>query len=71
VSRLHRNRDAGWLRAYVARGVALRAYGDWIRLFRSNGLRVGDLSELRLPEGPERSYARDYEWARHWAAENL
>ena len=29
------------------------AYGDWIRLFRANGLEVEDLVELRPPEGAD------------------
>jgi SAM-dependent methyltransferase len=47
-------------------------YGDWIRLFRSAGLEVEDLIELRPPEGAATTY--DFvpvEWARRWPAENI
>jgi len=48
-----------------------RAYGDWIRLFRRNGLTIVALMELRPPEGAVSTH-RDYvtsERARKWAAE--
>lgn len=47
-------------------------YGDWIRLFRSNGLLVEDLIELRPPEGATTTF--DYapvEWARAFPAEQI
>jgi SAM-dependent methyltransferase len=47
-------------------------YGDWIRLFRANGLVVEDLVEIRPPEDARSTY--DYaplEWARRWPAENI
>ena len=45
-------------------------YGDWIRLFRANGLEVEDLIELRPPEGAETTYDLvQLEWARRWPAE--
>jgi SAM-dependent methyltransferase len=47
-------------------------YGDWIRLFRSAGLEVEDLIELRPREGAATTY--DFvpvEWARRWPAENI
>jgi SAM-dependent methyltransferase len=50
-----------------------RTYGDWIRLFRRNGLTILDLLELRAPEGAVSSY-RDYvgyDWARKWPAEQI
>jgi SAM-dependent methyltransferase len=50
-----------------------RTYGDWIRLFRSNGLVVEDLVEIRAPEHGETSY-HDFvprEWARRWPAEHI
>lgn len=47
-------------------------YGDWIRLFRSCGLEVVDLIELRAPEGADTTYEFvPYEWARRWPAENI
>jgi ubiquinone/menaquinone biosynthesis C-methylase UbiE len=49
-------------------------YGQWIRLFRSNGFVVEDLIELRPPaEGAATTY-RDYatfEWARAFPAEHI
>jgi len=48
-------------------------YGAWIRLFRSSGLEVEDLVELRPPEGAGTSY-EDYAplaWARRWPAEHV
>jgi SAM-dependent methyltransferase len=48
-------------------------YGEWIRLFRANGLEVEDLIELRPPEGATTTY-EDFaplEWARRFPAENI
>ncbi len=48
-------------------------YGDWIRLFRSNGLRIEDLIELRPDENTPTTYT-DYvplEWARAFPAEHI
>ena len=48
-------------------------YGDWIRLFRANGLAVDDLIELRPNEGATTTYD-DYaplEWARAFPAEHI
>jgi SAM-dependent methyltransferase len=48
-------------------------YGDWIRLFRSNGLMVEDLIELRPNEDATTTYD-DYaplEWARAFPAEHI
>jgi len=48
-------------------------YGDWIRLFRSNGLEVQDLVELRAPEVGETTYV-DFaprSWSRRWPAEHV
>jgi SAM-dependent methyltransferase len=53
--------------------VFTRTYGDWVRLFRRNGLTILDLIELRPPEGAVSTY-RDYvtyEWARKWPAEQI
>jgi len=48
-------------------------YGDWIRLFRSNGFEVLDLVELR-PSARRRTTYPDFapiEWARNWPGENV
>src|SRR5262245_34735589 len=47
--------------------------GEWIRLFRANGLVVEDLVELRPPEGAQSTYvdAQHYEWARQWPLEQI
>jgi len=47
-------------------------YGEWLRLFRTHGLRVEDLIELR----PSRDATTTYDlvpraWARHWPAEEI
>lgn len=47
-------------------------YGEWIRLFRANGLEVEDLIEPR--PGPRARSTYDLahaEWARRWPAENI
>jgi ubiquinone/menaquinone biosynthesis C-methylase UbiE len=48
-------------------------YGEWIRLFRENGLLVEDLIETQPPHGATSSYCDDAEteWARHWPMENI
>ncbi|MDQ3751676.1 MAG: class I SAM-dependent methyltransferase [Actinomycetota bacterium] len=48
-------------------------YGEWIRLFRHNGLEIEDLIELTPEEGASTTYD-DYvprAWARRWPAENI
>ena len=47
-------------------------YGEWIRLFRANGLVVDDLVELQAPRGADTTFA-DFEprWARRWPAEHI
>ena len=46
--------------------------GDWIRLFRANGLVVEDLIELRPEEGMTTTYEGwPYEWCRKWPGEHL
>jgi SAM-dependent methyltransferase len=48
-------------------------YGDWIRLFRANGLRVEDLIELRPPADADTTYV-DYvplAWARAFPGEHI
>jgi SAM-dependent methyltransferase len=48
-------------------------YGEWIRLFRESGFRVGSLIEIRPPERAESTYrsAADTEWARSWPMEEI
>ena len=47
-------------------------YGEWIRLFRANGLLVEDLIELRPPADAESSYDLvKREWARRLPAEHI
>lgn len=48
-------------------------YGDWIRLFRGEGLLVEDLIEPRPTEGATSSYRNEAEmaWARRWPMEQL
>jgi SAM-dependent methyltransferase len=48
-------------------------YGEWIRLFRQNGLLVEDLIDTQAPPDATTSY-RDQEsnaWARKWPMENI
>ncbi len=48
-------------------------YGDWIRLFRANGLMVEDLIELRPSDDADTTYV-DYaplEWARAFPGEHI
>jgi hypothetical protein len=47
-------------------------YGEWIRLFRANGLEIEDLIELRAPEDGTTTY--DYaprDWARAFPGEHI
>jgi SAM-dependent methyltransferase len=48
-------------------------YGEWIALFRRNGLVVEDLIEIRPPEQATTTYPEyvPLEWARRWPAENI
>ena len=48
-------------------------YGEWIRLFRANGLEIQELREIRPPEGAESTYrsAEETEWARSWPMEQI
>jgi SAM-dependent methyltransferase len=47
-------------------------YGEWIRLFRANGLAVEDLIELRPPPDATTSYDLvSVEWARRLPAEHI
>lgn len=48
-------------------------YGDWVRLFRRNGLAIEDLIELRPPPGATTSYD-DYvslDWSRRWPSDHI
>lgn len=46
-------------------------YGEWIRLFRENGLSVDSLSETRPPSRRKSTYlsARESAWGRRWPLE--
>jgi len=47
-------------------------YGDWIRLLRANGFEVGDLIEIRPPEGSTSRYPiAALDWARQWPSEEV
>jgi SAM-dependent methyltransferase len=48
-------------------------YGEWIRLFRENGLSVEALVEVRPPEGAQSTYrtAEETDWARSWPMEEI
>ena len=48
-------------------------YGDWIRLFRANGLAVEALVEVQPPEGAASTYRSETEtaWARRWPMEQI
>ena len=48
-------------------------YGEWVRLFRNNGLLIEDLIETRPQPGAHSTYRseEENEWARHWPMENI
>jgi hypothetical protein len=48
-------------------------YGQWIRLFRANGLSVDDLIELRPPAAARSTYytCDPPDWHHNWPAEML
>jgi SAM-dependent methyltransferase len=48
-------------------------YGEWIRLFRENGLAVEELLEIRPPADAPSTYRTpaETEWARHWPMEQI
>jgi SAM-dependent methyltransferase len=48
-------------------------YGEWVRVFRRNGLVIEDLVELRPPPDATTTYTWyvDLAWARKWPAEML
>ena len=48
-------------------------YGEWIRLFRRNGLVVEDLIELRQPADARNTYyvTEPEDWFRRWPGENI
>ena len=47
--------------------------GQWIRLFRANGLTIEELREIRPPEGAFSTYRNEEEtaWARRWPMEQI
>ncbi len=45
--------------------------GQWIRLFRRNGLVIEDLVEPRPPEDATTTYGYDLAWARRWPMEQI
>ncbi len=48
-------------------------YGEWVRLFRSNGFSVDRLIEPKAPTTRRSTYfsSRDQAWARHWPVESI
>jgi SAM-dependent methyltransferase len=48
-------------------------YGEWIRVFRSHGLEIDSLLELRPPADATSTYRSegDREWARRWPMEHI
>jgi len=48
-------------------------YGEWVRLFRTSGLSIEALIEIRPPEGAESTYQSTEEtaWARRWPMEEI
>jgi SAM-dependent methyltransferase len=48
-------------------------YGEWIRLFRHNGLVVEDLIETQATDETTSSYwnQRDIEWSKRWPSEHI
>jgi SAM-dependent methyltransferase len=47
-------------------------YGEWIRLFRSNGFVIEDLIEVQPPKGAKSSFGgRPLRWAKRWPAEMI
>lgn len=48
-------------------------YGEWVRLFRRNGLIIEDLIETSPMPGVSGTYRteEENEWARHWPMENI
>ncbi len=62
----------GWRRWDDGESVSYNlSYGDWIRLFRANGLVVEDLIELQPTENATSTYSKNLEWARRWPIENI
>jgi SAM-dependent methyltransferase len=48
-------------------------YGEWVRLFRSNGLTIEALIEIQPPEGATSTYQSPEEtaWARRWPYDEI
>ena len=71
--RLHRDYFDVWRDEYEGGVTFNLPYGEWIRLFRANGLEVEDLIELR-PSTRARSTYEEFVtpgWTRRWPAENI
>jgi hypothetical protein len=49
------------------------AHGEWIRLFRSLGLQVENLIEIRAPSDTDSDFSNVVtpDWARRWPAEEV
>jgi SAM-dependent methyltransferase len=64
---LHRMEEADGMIAFQL------PYGEWIRLFRENGMVVEDLIEVRPDEGAPSTYvdAEATAWARRWPMEQI
>ena len=61
-----------WTRPSLATEFQL-PYGEWIRLFRANGLAIEDLIELRPPADAKSTYEgyATVDWAREFPAEHI
>ncbi|MBA2274066.1 MAG: class I SAM-dependent methyltransferase [Actinobacteria bacterium] len=73
TSSLQRNYSEVRKQSWVDEVTFQLPYGEWIRLFRQNGLEVEDLIELAPEENATTTYD-DYVplgWARRWPAENI
>ena len=47
-------------------------YGEWIRIFRTNGFIIEDLIEIQPPKGARSSFGgRPLRWAKRWPAEMI
>jgi SAM-dependent methyltransferase len=63
---IHADADADGSTSYVL------PYGEWIRLFRRNGLAVVDLIELQASADAETTYTfLPKDWARRWPGEQI
>jgi ubiquinone/menaquinone biosynthesis C-methylase UbiE len=72
--RLHRPYFGLHVTAYEDETVEFELpYGEWIRLFRENGLEVEALIEVQPPEGARSTYRSEAEtaWGRRWPLEQI